>query len=152
MNLEERGRGMKRELSGSLVLDTGALLELIYSTEKGLKLKDALKSEKVQANISELTLTELMYILCRKIGEKEAQDRVGYLLDSGYVILHEDSKLVELAAEYKCRRGISLADCFALALAKKISSPAIFARREDELLEEMSREPFDVKILFLEDF
>ncbi|MEM3788763.1 MAG: PIN domain-containing protein [Candidatus Bathyarchaeia archaeon] len=150
MNLEERGRGRKRELSGSLVLDTGALLELIYSTEKGLKLKDALKSEKVQANISELTLTELMYILCRKIGEKEAQDRVGYLLDSGYVILHEDSKLVELAAEYKCRRGISLADC--LALAKKISSPAIFARREDELLEEMSREPFDVKILFLEDF
>ncbi len=29
--------------------------------------------------------------------------------------------------------------------------PAVFARREEELLREMSREEFDVEILFLED-
>ncbi len=57
---------MKKELSGSLVFDTGTLLELVYSTERGLKLKEALKSEMVQANISELTLTELKYVLCKR--------------------------------------------------------------------------------------
>jgi len=33
---------MKRDLSGRLVLDTSALIELIFSTSTGLKLKKAL--------------------------------------------------------------------------------------------------------------
>ncbi len=86
------------------------------------------------------------------MGKEEAHARVKYLLDSGYIVLYEDTKLIELAAEYKCRKKVSLADCFTLALAKKISSPALFAKRKEELLEEMSKEPFDVKIMFLEDF
>jgi|YelNatPaOPRAMG01_1025707.scaffolds.fasta_scaffold49586_3 hypothetical protein len=36
---------MKKELSGSLVFDTSTLLELVYGTEKGEKLKDAIKSK-----------------------------------------------------------------------------------------------------------
>jgi len=37
-----RGNSMKRDLSGRLVLDTSALIELIFSTSTGLKLKKAL--------------------------------------------------------------------------------------------------------------
>jgi predicted nucleic acid-binding protein len=143
---------MKKELSGSLVFDTSTLLELVYGTERGEKLKDAIKSEKIYCNISELTLTELKYVLCRKIGEESAQDRINRLMESGYIILHEDTKLVDYASAYKCRRRISLADCFTLALAKKIDAPAIFAKKEEELVEEMARNPFDIKIIFLEDY
>jgi hypothetical protein len=33
-----------------------------------------------------------------------------------------------------------------------MNAPALFAKREDELIKEMSKEPFDIEIWFLEDF
>ena len=41
--------------------------------------------------------------------------------------------------------------CFAIALAKEIGAPVLFSAKEGELIAEMSKEPFDVDILFLED-
>ncbi|NHV98314.1 MAG: type II toxin-antitoxin system VapC family toxin [Thaumarchaeota archaeon] len=143
---------MKRELEGSLVFDSSSILELLYSTSNGVKLKEALKAEKVEGNISEITVAEISYILCRKLGIEEARTRVKNLLDSGYITVHETFKLIEYASNYKCKRNLSLADCFSLALAKKLTVPVLFARREKELLEEISSGPFDVEILFLEDF
>ncbi|MBO3839610.1 MAG: PIN domain-containing protein [Thermoproteota archaeon] len=143
---------MRKGLVGSLALDTSSLLELLFSTPHGIKLKEALKSEEAHGNVSTISIAELKYVLCRKLGVEEATIRVRSLLESGYVVMHDDSELVEYAAEYKCRRRLSLADCFTLALARKINIPALFARREEELVKEASREPFDVEILFLEDF
>jgi len=143
---------MKRGLEGSLVFDSSIILELLYSTSSGVKLKEALKAEKVEGNISEITVAEISYVLCRKLGSEEARSRVKNLLDSGYFTVYEASKLIEYASEYKCKRNLSLADCFTLALAKKLAVPVLFARREKELLEEISNRPFDVEILFLEDF
>ena len=59
---------MRKELEGSMVFDTGTILELIYSTEGGRKLKEALKSERVLGNTSEVNIAELRYVLCRRIG------------------------------------------------------------------------------------
>ncbi len=143
---------MKKELTGSLVFDTSSVLELLYSTKHGTKLKEALKAEKVEGNISEITVAETRHVLCRKLGSEEAQTRLKNLLDSGYISVHESSKLIDHASEYKCKRRFSLVDCFTLALAKKMGVPALFAKREEELMKEMSSEPFDVEILFLEDF
>ncbi len=53
---------------------------------------------------------------------------------------------------YKCARSISLVDCYVLAVAKIQNVPAVFARREEDLENELQRRPFDVKPLFLEDF
>ncbi|MBO3753316.1 MAG: PIN domain-containing protein [Candidatus Brockarchaeota archaeon] len=113
-------------------------------------MKEAIKSETVYGNISELCVAEVGYVFCRKLGGREARVRIKNLLDSGYFFVHDDSELIEHAAEYKCKRSLSLADCFTLALAKKIDVPALFA--EAELIREISSEPFDVEILFLEDF
>jgi len=143
---------MKKELVGNMVFDTSTILELLYSTINGAKLKEALKAERIHSNISEVTITEAKYVLCRKLGNKEAQDRIKNLLDSGYISVHEDSKLIDYVAECKCKRRLSLADCFTLALARKMNAPALFAKREDELIKEMSKEPFDIEIWFLEDF
>ena len=137
---------MKRELEGSLVFDSGSILELLYSTSNGVKLKEVLKAESVEGNISEITVAEISYVLCRKLGTEEARTRVKNLLDSGYITVHETFKLIEYASDYKCKRNLSL------ALAKKLTVPVLFARREKELLDEISSKPFDVEILFLEDF
>lgn len=143
---------MKKELVGNIAFDTSVILELLYSTIHGIKLKEALKTEKAHGNISEMTITETKYILCRKLGDEEAQARIKNLLDSGYITVHEDSKLIEYAAKFKCKRRLSLPDCFTLALAKKMDVPALFAKKEDELIKEISKEPFDIDIWFLEDF
>jgi len=46
---------------------------------------------------------------------------------------------------------ISLADCFILALAKKLGCKALFARREVELKEEIEKQGFDIEIVFVEE-
>ena len=149
MRKEER---IMRELSGALAFDSSVLIEMVFSSEMGREIVKLLINDIILAYTTEIALTELEYILCRRIGIREARDRVNKLLKSGYVNVIETSKLRELAAEYKCRRAISLADSFLLALSKYLKIPALFARREKELIKEIEREPFDVIILFLEDY
>lgn len=142
---------MRRGLSGRLALDTSALVELVFSTPIGVKLKDALKDGLVEACTAELSIAELRYVLCRRLGSAEASGRVDKLLASGFIVVEETSQLILEASRYKCERAVSLADCFCLALARKFSCSAVFARREIDLVTEMQRRPFDSEVLFLED-
>ena len=128
------------------------MIELVYGTPGGKRLRDAMLNEDVDANTHELAIVELRYILCRNIGEEKAKARVKKLIASGYLLVEDISELIETAADYKCERAISLPDCFTLSLGKKRSMPALFACREIELTTEMERRPFDLEILFLEDY
>lgn len=51
----------------------------------------------------------------------------------------------------KCRRAISLADCYVIALAEKIKGCAVFAKKEKEIIKEIKRKSFAIPIIFLED-
>jgi len=97
----------------------------------------------------ELVIAELRYVLCRKLGWQESEERVNKLLASGYIKVEDTLKLINQAAKTKCRRAISLSDCFTLALAHCITGSALFAKPEDDLTKEMKKEPFEAKILFL---
>jgi len=143
---------MKRDLSGRLVLDTSALIELIFSTSTGLKLKKALIDGLAEACTTELNIAELRYILCRTLGLIESNEKVDKLLASGYITVEGTSSLILDASKFKCERAISLTDSFCLALAHKSFYSALFARREKDLVKEMQKKPFDVEILFLEDY
>ncbi len=48
------------------------------------------------------------------------------------------------------KKALSLADCFTIALAKKMDLLALFSRRDNEIVNEIKREPLDVEIRFLE--
>jgi predicted nucleic acid-binding protein len=141
---------MKQDLKGKLAVDASALIELVYSDTLGQKLKQALENDLVEAWTTELALTELRYILCRKIGWSESNRRVNKLIESGYLKVEETQKIMNDAAKLKCCRAISLPDCFIIALAKKIDGNALFARKEQELITELQKNPFDVKMLFLD--
>ena len=143
---------MKKDLSGRLALDTSALIDLLFSTSAGLKLKESLKDRSVEAHTTELHIAELRYILCRRLGLTDSNEKVDKLLTSGYVTVEDISFFISEASKYKCERAISLADCFCLALAHKQLYSAVFARREKDLVIEMRKNPFDVEILFLEDY
>jgi len=143
---------MRRELAGSMAFDTSALLELIFSTPSGLKLKEALLAERALGHASEYSIFELKYVLCRRLGWNEAERRVKALVASGYITLHEVSRLMDAAALLKCKHGIAAGDCFTLAVAKRIEGPALFARREEELVKAIEKGGIEIEVLFLEDY
>jgi len=142
---------MKRDLNGKLAIDTSVLIELIYSETPGQKLKKALENDLVESWTTELAIAELRYVLCRQLGWQESNERVNNLLASGYIQIEDTLSLINEASKTKCKRAISLPDCFTLALARKIGGAALFARKEQDLTVEMQRKPFDVDILFLEE-
>ena len=139
-----------KDLKGKLAIDTSALIELIYCDSLGQKLKKALEADMIEAYTTELAITELQYILCRKLGWQQSSEKVNKLLASGYFTVEDTSRLINEAAKMKCKRAISLPDCFILALADKIGGGALFARQEQELADEMHKKPFGINILFLE--
>jgi len=138
-------------LKGKLAIDTNALIELIYCDSLGQKLKKAIITDMVDAFITELTITELRYILCRKLVWQQSSEKVNKLLASGCFTIEETSRLINEAAKVKSKRAISLPGCFTLAPAHKISGGAIFSRKEQEAKAEMQKKPFDVNLLFLEE-
>ena len=142
---------MMKDLKGKLAVDTSALVELIYCDNLGQKLKKALKTDTVEAYTTELAITELRYILCRKVGWQQSEERVNKLLSSGYFTVKDTSQLINEAAKFKCQRAISLPDCFILALANKIAGNALFAHKEQELADEMEKKTFGITLLFLEE-
>ena len=101
---------------------------------------------------SRLAISELFYMLCRRKGEQLARELTSTLLKTNYVSVLSSDDLDMEAGHYKCSRAISLADCYVLSVAKMMSAAAVFAKREEDLRKEIGRHPFDVKLLFLEDF
>jgi predicted nucleic acid-binding protein len=140
-----------KDLKGKLAIDTSALIELIYCDNLGQKLKKALENDLVEAYTTELAITELRYVLFRKLGWQQSKERVNKLLASGYFTVGDTSQLINEAAKIKCQRAISLPDCFILALAHRIAGNALFARQEQQLTDEMGKKSFSVTLLFLEE-
>jgi len=135
-----------------MVFDAGVLIELLFSTPGGVLIREALLKGDVFGYATELAIVEAKYILCRKLGWKEAAERIDRLILSGFIQVEDIGPLCERAAELKCKMAIALPDCFTLSLAGMLSIPALFARREHELVRELDRASLDIEVLFLEDF
>lgn len=80
-----------------------------------------------------------------------AEDKISDMLKSQVL---EICKSIELALEtgkIKCERAISIADCSCIATGKLTNAKAVFATKEDEVIKEIERKPFDIEIIFLEE-
>ncbi|MGI0080859.1 MAG: PIN domain-containing protein [Nitrososphaerales archaeon] len=142
---------MNKEPSGNIIFDTGTLLEIVSGSALGAYAKDLLKSSTVLAFTNELHLGELRYLICRKSGEKESEQALKNLTQSGYLRIAQFGEFVNQAADMKCRRSVAFADCFALAMGETMHSPVLFATREAELLKEIKKQPFRTNVIFLDE-
>ncbi|MCX6648947.1 MAG: PIN domain-containing protein [Candidatus Bathyarchaeota archaeon] len=138
-------------MKGYYAVDGGVLYEVATNSDIGDMFREAMKSGEVVAFTHELALTEVLYLLCRRIGFDKAKNHVDNLIFSGLMDLEPAAELMETAARMKCFRPIALADCYTLALAEKHHLVALFLDREAELVREMGRDPFDVELEFLAD-
>ncbi len=138
------------ETGDSVIVDTSVLIEVLENSALGKVFRE--KILKNPANkifiISPLAVTELLYIYCRKNGFTRAQEQVNDLLRDFVISNEEDIR--EDASQIKCNRGLSLADCYAIAIAKQENAPVYF-KSEEELEEESKKNPFLEKINFIDD-
>ena len=141
---------MKQDIQGDMVFDTSVLVELFSGSQSGNLVKEALIDGSVRAITTELNITELRYILCRKIGWAKAKESVEHLLNSGYLKVLNIEGFAEHASRIKCDRSLSLVDSFAIAAGEELKLDVLFAKREEELGREARKKAFNIKIVFLE--
>jgi predicted nucleic acid-binding protein len=106
-----------------LVLDSG-VLSLHFAGDSRLReFFDQISEENSTGLVSEVNLAEYFYKTCQKLGKETADSRY-HMLRASKLLIVNDEQLTRLAGLEKCRQrlDLSLADCFALALAKRESA------------------------------
>src|SRR5436309_1775434 len=106
----------------ALVLDSYALLAFFRGEECGGKVRDLLQkaaSADRPLHMSDVNYAEVKYMLLKKDGA-EAWKQASEVMKSLPVEFHSTTRsLADIAADFKARHKISLADAFAAALAKE---------------------------------
>ncbi len=126
-------------------------MDFVGGSTSALGLKQLIEKGDLAPVVSELSVAEMSYIICRKEGKATASKAVSLMRESGYFRILEDSSFLDAAAGLKCERSLSFADCIAIAMGEALSIPVLFARHEKELDKELSKKPFKTEIRFLGD-
>lgn len=136
-------------LTGSIVLDTGLLVE--FFTDGALAEfvdKQILTRKEIQTiYIHDYIATEVYYVICRQKGPEEAEKVVKQLEEITNTV--PTKQLRFLAGKIKCHRAISLSDCFTCSIAQQYQIPALF-KKEKELVKEKERKEFEFQLYLVE--
>jgi len=113
-----------------MVLDAGVILNLLEG-EKEEVFNKIVRGE-ITPIISEISLFEVFYIICRVKGETVAENLIRKLVESGFYSVSKPSwRILREAASLKCSHAISLADCVVIATAKAHRTVALFNNEEE---------------------
>jgi len=142
-----------KQLRGNTALDSSTLIEYLTGTDLGKVLRTYFERMELDetAYVSNLTIAETFYVLCRREGVESASQKITRMISSKVIQPTDSIELAIEAGKLKCERAISLPDCSCLAVAKETGARPVFASRETELTREMKRKPFDVVPIFLQD-
>ncbi len=115
----------------SAVLDSFAVLAFLFGEpghEKVLTLLENAADADTELLIAGPNWAEVRYIVERRVGLTQWREARARLLGLPIDIVPADQELSELAGQLKVTKKMSLADCFAAALAKR--EKAALAKRE----------------------
>lgn len=105
----------------SSVLDSYAVLAFLFKESGGERVSELLEKASESGRtlfIAAPNWAEVRYIIERKMGATQWDNVRSKLLSLSIEVVPADQALAELAGEIKVRGKMSLADCFAAALAK----------------------------------
>ncbi len=108
-------------MKSNLVLDAGVLTLFFLRDARVFPFFKKIEEGEATGQISGVNLSEFYYKTCQTLGRETADTRFNLVKESNIAIV-EDDELDRLAGLEKCRRAldISLADCYALALSKRV--------------------------------
>ena len=125
-------------MAATQVLDSYALLALLRD-EPGAEIVAGLLERAGQQNrsvhMTEVNYAEVQYTIRRKDGETVWASVAGELLAAPIEFHPADRRLADVAAGFKARFRISLADAFAAALAKERKAELVTGDPEFRVLE-----------------
>jgi predicted nucleic acid-binding protein len=125
-------------MAATQVLDSYALLALLRD-EPGAEIVAGLLERAGQQNrsvhMTEVNYAEVQYTIRRKDGETVWASIAGQLLAAPIEFHAADRRLADVAAGFKARFKISLADAFAAALAKERKAELVTGDLEFRALE-----------------
>jgi predicted nucleic acid-binding protein len=128
----------RARLKKAVVLDSYAVLAFLFD-EQGAeivaKLFEEAADDQLGIFLSAVNWAETQYIIERKVGAKKWKEARNSLLSLPIEIVPADQSLAELAAEIKATNSMSLADCFAAALARHLKAQLVTGDKEFKQVE-----------------
>ena len=128
------------------VLDSYALLAFFRGEAAAMQVKQLLHKAALAdrpLHLTEVNYAELKYMLVKKDGQNAWQQAAEILTSLPIEFHPADRRLADMAADFKARHKISLADAFAAALAKERKAELVTGDPEFKSLEK------EIKIIWL---
>ncbi|AHC51521.1 twitching motility protein PilT [Sulfolobus acidocaldarius SUSAZ] len=113
------------------IIDTGVLVEILEGSDIGEKITRLIIQNQIEPLITDLTLTELQYVTCRKYGNKRSSEVIQKLLKSGFFGIVDSMRFARKAAEIKCAHSLSIVDAFNIGAAQELKINAIFKKEKE---------------------
>ncbi len=141
------------------VIDTGVLVEYLSLDAKNprdVEFGEQIENTILESHnfevlyISTLTRVEVLYIICRIEGWKNAKEIINSLT-MNFIELRI-LELDDLAAQIKCECPIALSDCYSLAIGSTLTMPVYFMK-ERELTKKVQtrvKDHFNAEMIILE--
>ncbi len=129
----------------AVVVDAGVLALHFIDEPHVEEYFSGIDDERISGYISSVNLAEFYYKTCQKIGRQIADTRYYQIKRTRLQIIH-NTDLTRYAGLEKCRQplSLSLADCFALALAKSEKALLLTTDRELSKVKEVEVKFFQV--------
>lgn len=137
---------MNKKKTKNLVLDSWSLLAYFKEEKAGFKVKELLHQaakNQINLHLNLLNWGEIYYQILRRFGKERLRKIITVIEQSPIKLMPVDKELVILASEQKAKGGLSFADCFVLATAKRLKGLIVTGDPEFKVLEK------EVEILWL---
>ncbi len=118
-----------------IFLDTWVLVERYKGNRDAFNLLKAAK-ESLEAHISHITIAELVNVISREYGEREARVQYVYLKRSPLIKDGTTEEISENAGLYKTKYRFSLADAVILATAMEVNAQLLVIGGDKQYEEE----------------
>ena len=133
-----------------IFLDTWVLVERYKGNPDAVKVLRA-AGERVESHISCMTIAELVNVIGREYGEREALIQYAYLKRSPLVKDVPTEEIAKNAGLYKTRYRFSLADAIILATATEVDAQVLITGGEKQFEEEW-RSVKEIEVLKLAEY
>lgn len=110
-----------------VILDACAVISFLRNEPGGELVENYLADSNYQCFIHVINLCEVYYDVLRSDNQQKAEEILNELREAGIIFRKDiDQSCWKLVAQYKANiRRVSLADCFALALTKRLNGTLI---------------------------
>jgi len=133
-----------------IFLDTWVLIERYKGNRDALNLLKVAK-EDLEAHISHITIVELVNVISREYGEREARVQYVYLKRSPLVKNGTTEEISKNAGLYKTKYKFSLADAVILATAVEVNAQMLVTGG-DKQYEEEWKNVTEIEVTKLSDY